>query len=66
VSNDNYTANVNSDNSLACGGAEGKDPSSLNETKHSLNGFGERLIRSNFSKFNLSNKVSVAGILRQM
>jgi len=65
ISYDQYDGDYESDDSSDLGGAEGKAPISLKQTKFSLKQFAKRMVQPNFSAFNKWKKVWVAGFLEK-
>ena len=65
ISYDEFDPDVEYDDSLDSGGAEGKATISLNQTEFSLKQFAKRMRQPNFSAFNKWKKVWVAGFLEK-
>jgi hypothetical protein len=65
ISYDQYDADYGSDDLSDFGGAKGKAPISLKQTEFSLKQFAKRMGHRNFSGFNKSKKVRVAGFLEK-
>jgi len=65
ISYDEYDADEECDDSSNLGGAEGKPPVSLKQTKFSLKQFAKRMGQANYSAFNKWKKVWVAGFLEK-
>jgi len=65
MSYNEYDAADDSDDLLDSGGAEGKPPISLKQTKFTLKQFAKRMGQANYSAFNKWQKVWVAGFLEK-
>jgi len=65
ISNVEYDADDESDDSSDLDGAEGKPPVSLKQTEFSLKQFAKRMGQANYSVFNKWKKVWMAGFLEK-